>query len=418
MDLHLIVIIVINNNEKYLVPWPWTVDRAQHLRELHKIIRCFAETRSWSLKAIMNEIDRLVAHRAVYVAKGKFAMSTVVLCPACLMGVDTTFGVCLDEISRCDIAHDVLKGSGKPYQVIFCAMSTPWSCTLAEASYIVRLCASLGLARLYVLHPTTLVRGCITLASIFTTATSDCNGLLKFCSTRANLSLCLRDEGRTLPDFRSVSRSLPELVRNYTSTDCNGSSNIERSASISRPVGTSNDEQKARPTLPVDGLFGKDLIKNPLVAVSSEDSESVRVLPAFLWAAGLSSVVIGFHVTPRCLHVSLSLLLMLRSLNFAAFGTCLLPFVSSAFFVNTGNFIVENGHLDGIFRISGEKAKINLLLSKVSGMIGEAATDEPLSPDRVLELESLFLGDGSPSSGANSDGKDRHLQPQQYVALI
>ena len=243
-------------------------------------------------------------------------------------------------------------------------------------------------------------------------ATSDFQGLLKFCSTRANLSLCLRDEGRTLPDFRSVSRSLPELVRNYSSTDCNGSAGIERSASISRPIGTSFD-QKPKPVIPVDGIFGRDLFKQPLIAVKSEGFDRARVLPAFMWAAGPSLCA------QRCDQLPLS-----RddiSISCAREHLPLLPrqntYVSYPFRLRLpGNFIVENGHIKGIFRISGEKAKIDALLNSVSEMVGEANEDGPMNPVRVGELDTLFRGDGAATaSSAKSEGGEKTLRPQQYV---
>ena len=116
--------------------------------------------------------------------------------------------------------------------------------------------------------------------------TSDFNGILKFCATRANLSLSLLDDGHTLPGFRSVSRSLPEVVRNYRSADCSGSSEIERYASMSQPIRTSESEDP-KPIIHVDGIFGRDLFKQPLLAIRNEGSKEARVLPAFLWTVGM-----------------------------------------------------------------------------------------------------------------------------------
>ena len=65
----------------------------------------------------MDDLERLKARRALYIAKGRFSIPTVVACPACLMGLDIDYGFCLEEITSYDIARDVLKSSGKPYQV-------------------------------------------------------------------------------------------------------------------------------------------------------------------------------------------------------------------------------------------------------------------------------------------------------------
>ena len=65
----------------------------------------------------MEDIERLKARRALYVAKGSFSIPTVVVCPTCLMGIGTTFDRCLEDVSGHDIAREVTQALGKPYQV-------------------------------------------------------------------------------------------------------------------------------------------------------------------------------------------------------------------------------------------------------------------------------------------------------------
>ena len=79
---------------------------------------------------------------------------------------------------------------------------------------------------------------------------------------------------------------------------------------------------------------------------------------------------------------------------------------------------MENGRIDGIFRISGEKARINALRSPVTKVIDEGLEGQPISPSCVRDLESILSGEERLNVGNKGGEEIQQPKPQQCVIFV